>query len=263
MPESAHPAYKEPVIQEAVLHAVFSTNSPPDQAFTTVAHRLADRFPSFLPAFVVLAIPPPVGGLLTPAVQQQTQTVPAMRYFSNSGAFAVTLTAQSIGVHAFPTYSGWTSFRERASFVLNHAFGEIKPDGVSSLNVRYINAIRRTRHDERIGQWLVTTPYVPAAILDPIPVANSRIQAQVAGEHDTATVIVTFATSAALPNREPMPAPYGVLAFDIERMRQFSPGSPPGVEALLAQADELHEDVWNIFAAAKGERLENLMKGEL
>ncbi len=122
----------------------------------------------------------------------------------------------------------------------------LKPELISRLGLRYINRIEKETNQDRLGNWLVATEYIPAAILSSAPGFLLRIETHLDSEN---MLIITIGDTKTETENA-----YGAMIFDIDRIveREIIAGQ----EMLEGEMDRLHGDIWSVFSSAKGARLD-------
>jgi hypothetical protein len=111
--------------------------------------------------------------------------------------------------------------------------------------------VPRESRDQRPSEWFKTTDYIAPAVLRSGAGLLSRVETRLDAEN---RVIVTLGDQAASPSE-----PSGAFVLDIERIAEKD--ISVAVEDITAEAARLREDIWDIFASAKTEKLEHLLQG--
>jgi len=246
-----HPTYPNPTIREVVceLHFRLDDNIRWDASwYSEFFKRVEDEFPTFrpvtVPLFIELARQPSASpGLVIPQV---------IRYQHRLRNLLLQLSDNRITVNVLPSYPGWQQVREDIRYAWDKLCEVVQPVEVTRIGLRYINAIERSKADETFDEWLVTSDYIPSAVLKSHPDFSLQVLVQLGGKD---RVQVTLAD-------QPSPTSlFGTFIFDIDRITEHSIATD--VDSLLQEATRLHDDIWEVFQSAKSNNLERLLQGEL
>lgn len=249
MPADAHPPYPNPTIVEALVELHIAL--PPGGEWAPglageLFRTLQPDFPTMEPVLEsTFELQVDISGLhhtLHPPRQR-------MRYRHASRPVLVQLAERIFTVNVLSPYPGWQEVKRIALESWSKAQRALGAERITRVGLRYINHIPLRDGQHRPGDYLQATPFVPGAVLESESEFFSRV---VASQAPTERWIVTLAADA-LDGRAK-----GII-FDIDRITHQT--TAPGPDALGSVIDRLHEDVWNVFVAAKGPGLERLLLG--
>jgi len=177
---------------------------------------------------------------------------PRMRFKHASRPLLVQLAENVLTVNVLAPYTGWDTMSRDVLDVWRQARDVLEPSAIIRIGLRYINRIERQSADDHPGNWLKASDYIAPVVLRSTPEFLSRVEAHLDAKN---RIIVT------LGNQPPAAASgYGAIIFDIDRIVERE--LPPGEDALSPEMNRLHEHVWQVFASAKGDKLERLLKGK-
>lgn len=245
-----HPSYPNPTIQEALCEIHFELgegNSWSPALFEAFSRLIQDEFPASEPVaeigIRVSVGPEGLGQTLLPPRQR-------MRYRHKIRPLTWQLSERILTINILPKYPGWSQMRTDIQDAWSKLSGLLSPMGIGRIGLRYINRLERTRADEKPGDWIVASDYLPRGVLNSGPGLFARIETSL----DTANrLIVTLGELPAEPEAIP-----GIV-LDIDRIVELQVTSDH--TALPAELDRLHDAVWDVFAASKSERLEQYLQG--
>jgi uncharacterized protein (TIGR04255 family) len=178
----------------------------------------------------------------------------AMRYKNSEGNLILQLSEDRFVIVVLPDYPGWGRISETIKEVWEKARQIIEPVAVSRIGLRYINIIERKSREETLGDWIITNDYIPPIVLR-VPSFAGNITAQL-NNSDRLSVVIGDVTRTDSDSSSSQ----GFL-FDIDRVTERELSIDPN--ELLQEISRLHDDVWDVFSSAKGERLEQLLQGEI
>jgi uncharacterized protein (TIGR04255 family) len=250
----AHPTYPNPQLVEALceFHLRLAATDPwkpnkPGAFFKAVQ----DSYPEIEPVTqqgVQLVIGPdnvPQQQLLPPRI--------SFRLKHRERPILLQVSEQTFTINALRPYLGWDHIKAELKSVWPLVLDIIRPEAVTRLGMRYINRVTRRTGDESPGYWLQPCDYVPTSLLESGPGYQLRLQTRLS-EHDR--FILTIAHDET--DKKEL---HGAMLFDIDRINQQE------IATAWSEVDEfleiLHEDVWRIFDAAKGSKLDALLEGKL
>jgi uncharacterized protein (TIGR04255 family) len=252
MTSSTHPSYPNPTIQEAICEIHFRLQEGASwnaNWYGEFFKRVEKEFPTLQPvapsAFRIHIGP----GREVPVPQAAPQV---MRYQHTARPLLLQLSEGRIVVNTLPRYAGWAQMSKDIAYAWENTCELINPSNVTRIGLRYINRIERSTADEKLEAWLVPNEYIPSKALASEPGFFVRVQVRLDNSN---RINITVA------DEEPPPESYGGFVIDIDRIceQEISTDS----NHLLDEANQLHEDVWEVFRSAKGERLEKLLQGDL
>lgn len=239
------------MIQEALceIHFRRADDAPWNAAlFGEVFKVLEDEFPALEPASEIglqfKVGPTGLGQDVLPPRQ-------LMRYRHRSRNLLVQLREGVLTLNVLADYPGWDRMRVDVHDVWSRASSVLAPRRIVRVGLRYINVIPRQVSDEPAGSWLEESAYVPRGALDSLPGFVSRVEARLTS---TERLIVTVGDGPA-GGEEP-----ASIRFDIDRIMEEEIDAE--ADALTPCIDQLHEGVWQVFAASLSDRLrEALTRG--
>ena len=242
--DTTHPSYPSPTIQEALCEIRFPVG--PEQfpaQFSRVWDRLRDDFPQM--ETYVDVLPPPAANVI---LNGPLPTQPRFVLRHKTRQFLLQFIPGAFTLNTLSPYLGWQTMREDIERAWQSVQEILAPPFLTNVSVRYVNRIPLAA-DNTHG-WLEAGGYLPATVVNAVPPFQFRVQT------GTGTPSVTTLTiGPPLGPGEPDP----VMLVDIERnlIGEFSAETAK----IMAQADALHEDVWDIFKAIKGPRWNDILEG--
>ena len=248
-----HPSYSNPTIAEALceMHFTLSREQPwraslPGEFFK----RIQDEYPTMEPVQDVgLQFemgPEGLGQRVLPSRQR-------VRFTHVDRPLLLQLAENVLTVNLLTPYPGWDTMVRDVVNAWQKLVEVLAPSAVTQIGLRYINRIALTSTEERPGDWITANDYVAPKVLESSPGFLSRVEVRLDEQN---SVIVTIG------DQPPEPAGgHGAIVFDIDRVsrREMSPQE----SSLGQEITRLHEDIWQVFASAKSERLELRLTGEL
>ncbi len=245
-----HPEYPNPIVQEVLCDITFELQagtvwSP--KWFGEFYNLVSDRYPGFEP--VTINVEAQVGS----PVQAAAIPLSIIRYSSSDSRRYLHLTQNKLLLNVLAPYPGWKAVREVIQGVWENVVSVINPSQVMYMGLRYINRIERTQQQETLGEWLVPTDYIPRSILNSKTGFTSVVQVRL----DERNRIGVTTGELYSPNADAGPP----FILDIDRGVEGK--TPVETEAVMQEADSMHEHIWKVFDAATGGRLKKLLKGEL
>jgi uncharacterized protein (TIGR04255 family) len=251
MVEAEHPNYPHPTIVEALCELHFSRPGGweaklPGELFKAIQV----EYPVMEPGFQV-GVQLQVGA----AGIEQRLLPPAQRILFRHAERAVILQISEniFTVNVLAPYPGWSSMRADVLHAWRRTLEVLGEVSVPRIGLRYINRINRTSDEELPGDWLKPNDYTAPIVLQSKPGFLSRSEARL----DEANQLL-----ATVAYQEPAEgSPHGALVFDIDRITTGVTSSAP--DEIGSKIDRLHEEIWSVFSAARGERLERLLTGDL
>jgi len=245
----AHPTYPNPTIVEALVEVHVELPHGRDWAPVLAGElfkALQPDFPTMEPVlestFELQLDTSGIRHTLHPPRQR-------MRYRHGSRPVLVQLAERIFTVNVLSPYPGWQEVKRIALESWSKAQAVLGAERITRVGLRYINRIPSRDGRERPGDYLEATPYIPGAVLESESEFFSRV---VASRTPAERWIVTLAADA-MDDRGK-----GII-FDIDRITQQT--TPPRPDALASVIERLHQDVWEVFVAAKGPGLERLLLG--
>jgi len=251
MTSSGRPSYPNPTLQEAICEIVFAL--PEGVAwnplwFGEFFKLVQNDFSSFQPvSFGGVQIE--FGNTSSPNFPMPSQIV---RYSHPTRPVIIQLSDRSLAITSLPMYPGWDVVLQDIEYAFDKLKIVVDPARVVRIGMRYINRIERSAPDETLEAWFKSTDYIPKGVLHSMPGFVSLVQTRldavnrlnvIVGEQDT--------QSPTQPS----------FILDIDRSREGD--LPLDTALLLQEATRLHDDIWEVFEAAKTEKLERLLNGEL
>jgi uncharacterized protein (TIGR04255 family) len=252
MTSADHPSFPNPTIQEAVCEITFR---PQGGAWNPLIFgQFFEMVKADFPYIETVPLPlfqfHPLG--LSGPTQVATAPPQVIRYRHVSRPVLLQLTENRLGVICIGNYPGWSQMSSDIESAWANLTTVARPEAIVRTGIRYINRIERRTASETLGDWLVSTDYIPQAVLTSLPGFILQMQTKT---HETSRTSVTIGESGGES------AALTAFIFDIDRIsdRQIS----ADLSDLIAEAERLHDDVWNVFAAATGPKLRKLLEGEL
>jgi len=186
----------------------------------------------------------------------QQQLTPSRVRFSlkhRSEPFLIQISDQILSINVLPPYPGWQAFKAELERRWPDFMETVTPHVISRIGLRYINRIARRSADESPNSWLRSNDYIAETALRSGPGFLGRTECRIDGQN---RLLVTIAhdrhtTGGAL---------HGALVLDIDRIVEREIAADWA--AVEAEMWRLHDDVWKVFSSAKGDNLENLLRGE-
>src|SRR5437773_5728918 len=247
--DSRHPSYPNPTVTEALCEIHFALGpgtswkpTLPGDLFKSIQTEFPEMEPVVEVGVQVEFGPQGIGQKFLPPAQRA-------RYRHASRPLLLQLSENVFTVNVLPKYPGWDVMRHDVVSAWTTAKRVLHSTAVTRIGLRYINIIPRESPNERAGDWLKPTRYIPAAILESNSGFLLRLEAHMGNEN---RVIVT------LGDAPPEAGSIGSIVFDIDRIVER--GMDTSLEVLEQQMNRLHDDVWEMLSAAKNERLERLLQ---
>jgi uncharacterized protein (TIGR04255 family) len=250
----AHPSYPNPQLVEALceVHLRLSAADPwkpnkPGAFFKAVQ----ETYPEIEPVtqqgiqLVIGSDGLPQQQLLPPRI--------SFRLKHRERPMLLQLSEQIFTINALRPYPGWMNVKSELQQVWPLVLQIIKPEAITRIGMRYINRISRRTSEEKLGYWLRPCQFVPDALLQSGPGYQMRLQGSV-GVNDR--VVLTIAHDPNDPKEM-----HGAVLFDIDRITERV--LDPAWSELDAVVEVLHEEIWQVFEAAKGNHLDKLLRGKL
>jgi len=250
--KTTHPSYPSPTIVEALCEVHFRL--PPEKPWKPSLPGeffkcIQDEYPEMEP-LQEMGLQFEIGPL--GLGQKILPPRPRMRFKHASRPLLVQLAENVLTVNVLAPYTGWDTMSRDVLDVWRQARDVLEPSAIIRIGLRYINRIERQSADDHPGNWLKASDYIAPVVLRSTPEFLSRVEAHLDAKN---RIIVT------LGNQPPAAASgYGAIIFDIDRIVERE--LPPGEDALSPEMNRLHEHVWQVFASAKGDKLERLLKGK-
>lgn len=249
---NAHPTYPNPTIQEAVCEIHFRLQESiawNPAIFGELFKRIGSEFPNLEPAMRV-GVELQVGAkgisqALLPPPQQW------MRYRHATRNLLLQLSENIFTVNVLPKYPGWARMKEDILASWAKAREVIKPDKIMRIGLRYINRIERTHPDERPGDWLAPSDYIPKAVLSSLSGFLSRLEART---DPHSWVIVTLGEMSDTSGQGRAP-----IILDIDCIVEKEIGTSE--DAITEEIQRLHDTAWSVFSVSMTPRLERLLQG--
>ncbi len=251
---SAHPSYPSPQLAEALceFHLSFPASDPwkPNKpgAFFKAVQELYPEIEPVTQQGVQLVI--------GPDNLPQQQPLPPRISFRLKHAerpLLLQLSEQTFTINALRPYPGWEHVKAELGTVWPVVLEILKPEAVTRIGMRYINRIIRRTASEKPGYWLRACDFIPAALLKSRPGFQLRLQTRVEAD---GKIVLTIAH-----DQSDAKEIHGAMIFDIDRITERR--MAPIWSEMDVAIETLHEEIWEIFEAAKGPKLEALLEGKL
>ena len=244
----SHPTYPNPTVVEAVceIHFGRSPDKPwkpslPGELFKVVQ----DDYPEIEPVVEVGVQlefgPSGVGQHMLPPRQR-------VRLKHRERPILLQIGEDVLTVNFLRPYPGWDEVKNTVLSTWRRAAPVLGASAISRIGLRYINRIPLAG-GESIAKWLTATRLVPEAIVSSKAGFFSRVEAGL-GPGDR--VVATIGEEPGAEGGGP-----AAIIFDIDRIteRELAPSDGP----LAMEIDRLHQEVWDAFAAAMTQDLEDLL----
>lgn len=246
---SNHPTYPHSTITEAVCDIHFRLPqgkewkpSFPGEFFK----QIQDEYPEMEP-ILEMGLQFEFGPLGTGTkVLPQRQKV---RFKHRSRPLILQLAEHSFSLSALAPYPGWESMSKDLTDAWRHIGEVLQPEIINRMGLRFINQIEKETEYDSAGTWLIANEYIPDSIIHSKAGFLLREEVHIDSEN---ILIITLGDSRTESNLE-----YGAVIFDIDRIIERD---VPIAQAFLEQEmDRLHNDIWQVFSSAKGDKLEALL----
>lgn len=246
----SHPKYRNPTIQEAIFDIRFQ---PPQGRWNPLfIGNYYDKVKDHFPILESVSLPMMQFTFGSGGSSEPPPTPQVYRYKSSDHSKMLQLTEGHFVVNVIGAYPGWNVFRENIEYASQQMLEVVQPEAIGRIGLRYINRfdLTNTIDTESLQGLLKSTQYVPESVLSSLS-GFSHIQVKPAS-NKAVKVVIGDAEASQGARRS--------IIFDIdyalEGLRTMQ------LETILEEAEQLHDDVWNIFSAAKDERLERLLQGD-
>ena len=244
---SDHPTYPNPTIREALceIHFVLPAEREwSSKIFGQFFKEVQDEFPQLEPSHQDASIKLQAGpeGVMHQLVPPRQR----MRYINPDTNLLIQLSEGIFTVNVLPVYPGWAFMRDNMLRLWEKANKLLTPINISRIGLRYINFIPRKTLDEKPGDWLQQSSYIPGMVLSSLPGFLSRTEVKVSVER---RLIVTLAESTG----QPPP-----IVFDIDCIVEKD--IPVCNDLIINELESLHDTEWDIFKSSINQRLEALLQ---
>ncbi len=246
----SHPTYPNPTIQEAVceIHFRLPGDVPWNPAFAgELFKRIQTDFPHFEPA-ATMGVQVEVG----PAgmAQRMLPILPRMQFRHRERPLLRQLSPFILTVNVLPKYPGWATVLEDILAGWRDAVAVTAASAVRRIGLRYIDRIDRTRPDERPGDWIAPSDYIPKYVLSSLPGFLSRLEARPAEQDRVVITLGEIAATAESP---------GAIMLDIDCITEKQIAAADDAK-LRKEISTLHDRCWEIFEASLTPRLRKLLE---
>lgn len=148
-------------------------------------------------------------------------------------------------------YPGWLALKAKLMDLWSKVNGEVKPEKVIKVGLRYVNRIAKEPNHTQLGDWLQASSDLPLALLASQGHFFARIESSpAAGNLKLVTV----------GNQDPIEAgQQGGVVLDIDRICQEGEIS---MDTIPEKLELLHDDIWTTFDSAKTALLYARLNGE-
>lgn len=248
--QTPHPRYPHPTIIEALCEIYFMLPEGQEWHASITGRffrRIQDEFPDMEPDQVI-----GVDVTIGPTGREERMLRPRLRtrFRHRERPLLLQLSEGIFTVNVLAPYPGWQQVRADVIAGWEHILHEIQPTTITRIGLRYINRFPRQTTDERAATWLHTSQYLAPGVLTSLPGSVSRVEAHLA-EHEQ--LIVTLGYQ---PPEESLT--HGAVILDLDRITHQQ--QSVDADALAEVMDRLHTDVWQAFASAKGDHLEQYLR---
>ena len=152
-------------------------------------------------------------------------------------------------VNLLQPYPGWPMMRQTIIESWGIARDVFAPSEIRRMGLRYISQVPRASEDDRVGDWIAGSDYVPTGVLGSQHSFMSRVEADL-GSGNRMIVMLGEASVADA-------GVYGSIFLDIDRIIRQT--LPPDVE-LTDFLDGMHNEVWRVCSDSITPRLEQLLQ---
>lgn len=252
MAKANHPSYPHPTIVEALCEIHFRL--PPDAPWKPTLpgeffKRIQKEYPEMEPVqdltLQMEVGPTGVGQRLVPGRAR-------VRFTHREKKRVLQLAESVFTINLLAPYPGWDAMLPTVLDAWKQVQGVLHAVDVTRVGLRYINRVPFRATGERLGDYLVASDYLPATLLRSARGFLLRLESHL--DHEN-RVIVTVGDQR--PDNE---RAGGAALFDIDRITEQP--VPAAGSALRPVLNRLHEEVWEIFSASRGEGLERMLRGE-
>jgi uncharacterized protein (TIGR04255 family) len=250
--QTPHLRYPRPTIVEALCEIHF--RPPEGQEWSAgltgrFFRRVQDEFPELEPDQVI-----GVDVMIGPEGREQRTLRPRLRtrFRHRARPLLLQLSEHIFTVNVLAPYPGWQQVRDDVLSAWAHLLAELTPTAITRVGLRYINRLPRSSDNERATDWLIPSQYFAPGALEALPGSSSRVEAWLSEE---AQLVIALGYQ---PSDNDLA--HGAIILDLDRIDHREMVASP--DALGVAADALHNDIWQAFASAKGERLERYLRGD-
>jgi uncharacterized protein (TIGR04255 family) len=246
-----HPSYQNPTIAEALCEIHFRTAPEKPWKPSLVGEffkAVQGEFPEMEPVQELgLQVEVGEGGVSQKVLPPRSR----VRFKHRERPLILQLIENVLTVNLLPRYPGW----DRMSQDIIEAWGKARetlgPAGIARIGLRYINRIVRESEADRPGDWLRATGCIPPGVLGSARGFLARVEIQ---QDTESRIVVTLGDQPSATD-----AAFGAIILDIDRI--VGREVPTTDDALRREINRLHEDVWQEFSAAQGEKLKAFLNG--
>lgn len=244
-----HPTYPNPTITDAVCHVQFEPSPQSGWQIsrpTAFLQAVQGEYPIVQSSLELGAAIQPTPAGLVPQVLSGT---PQLRLSSEDQARFIAIGDRHFAFGQKAPYRGWNEFRACFLKGWQELMPLAKPQVVSRISVRYVNAIPRTAKHSHIADWLQPTRSIPETLVSS---ASEPFVLRLESWISTKSLLIITIGLAQQGSTSP-------FMFDIDRISTEL--ASPGPEELIGHVDRLHEDVWHEFSSACTPYLLEHLKG--
>jgi uncharacterized protein (TIGR04255 family) len=250
-----HPSYAKPTIVEVTCEVAFIRQANDRLSSRSIYTLFGDEFPEMQPLAgnmnLQIFVGPP--GAAAPAIQaNQPPIVGGFRLGTAANDEFVQISGSNFVYQLVGgAYPGWPALKEKLMGLWAKLKGEVKPDKVIKVGLRYVNRIAKEPNHAQLGDWLMASADIPPSLIASKGHFFARIETSPgAGNLKLVTV----------GNQDPIEAgQQGGIVLDIDRICQEGEIS---VDAVSEKLELLHDDIWITFDSAKTALLHARLKGE-
>ena len=135
----------------------------------------------------------------------------------------MTITATSLTVHVLSPYGGWEEFRPAIEEALD-AYADVVPvQGITEIEVRYINRIEVAAEQFRLGQYFSTPPMLPEAL--DVGITDFMVRVEAAYEEPSCKLVEIFASTDS-------PEGSAAVILDLNAVRSWDAEPLPAAQAM-------------------------------
>ncbi len=248
--DNEHAKYANPTITEAICEIHFRLPQSREWKPSlpgAIFKQLQDEFPIIEPV-LEMGLQFEIGPSGT-----STKILPPPQKFRFRHAtrpLVLQIAENTFSINILAPYPGWKDTRTYALATWQKVEDVLKPEIISRVGLRYINRIAKETAQDRPKDWLMATEYIPEGILHSEAGFLLRLQSHLNREN---TLIITLGDTT--PDAESI---HGAIIFDLDRTVEREIIAKQGI--LEDSMDLLHNDIWNVFSSASGEKLEAFLR---
>jgi uncharacterized protein (TIGR04255 family) len=253
-----HPTYAKPTIVEATCEIAFVGETPEPLTSRALYPLYSDEFPEIAPiggAMSLQVIFQQIGGVspTLPVNQARATNVAGFKFSTATGDRFVQMTKSTFQYSLVGApYSGWIDFKGKLVDLWSKSQSNLKPQKIVKMGLRYINRIAKEANHPHLADWLRASEDMPAALINSKGHFLARIETMPAPNNLKLVTVADSEPDATFVN--------GAIVLDIDRVCTES--FEVSDTKVNDQLENLHNDVWDVFANAKTSLLDSRLNGE-